>query len=96
VLDIFATAHTWRGGDGPYSLAPMVGLILTLILIRSILRLPVGIPALVASVALGTLFSTAADTWGLTVTFSVWILGALIVSGPLGRARGASGGTPRD
>jgi hypothetical protein len=93
---LLATAHTWRGGDGPYTLAPMVGLILTLILIRSILRLPLGIPAFVASVALGSLFASVVDAWGFTLTVSTWIVSASLAGAALRSARRSFGGNLSD
>jgi hypothetical protein len=86
-----ATAHTWTGGDGPMTLVPLVGLFLTVGLIRLVLRLPIGVPALAISTVLGTLFSTVADTWGLTVAFCAWILSSLLIAGRLQRTRGALG-----
>jgi hypothetical protein len=91
---ILGTGHPWHGIGGNMTPLPLLGLILTLLLIRFVLRQPIGIGAAAVSIALGTLFSTLADTWGLTVTFSVWIFGAMALSA--GRARGAFGGNRPD
>jgi hypothetical protein len=74
VLDLFATAHTWRGGDGPFTIAPVVGLLLTLFLIRSLLRLPIGPVAAAFSVVAGALFATLGGRWGYSATLASWIL----------------------
>jgi hypothetical protein len=96
MLNLLATGHTWRGGDGPYTITPLVGLLLTLILIRFVLRFPLGVPALAASALLGTLFATASASWGYTITLSVWTLSFLLIAGRLRRTRGAFGGNPPD
>jgi hypothetical protein len=96
VLRILSTGHPWHAIDGDLTPFPLLGLFLTLLLTRSLLRLPLGIGAVVAAIALGTLFSTAVDAWGFTLTTSVWVLGAVILSGLLGRTRGALGGNPSD
>jgi hypothetical protein len=75
---------------------PLVGLLLTLALIRLVLRLRIGVPTLAISTVLGTVFSSVADTWGLTVAFAVWILSSLLIAGRLQRTRGALGGNPPD
>ena len=91
---ILGTGHPWHRIDGDMTPLPLLGLILTLLLIRFVLRQPIGIVATAVSIALGTLFSTLADTWGSTVTFSVWFISAMALSA--GRARGALGGGPPD
>jgi hypothetical protein len=91
---ILGTGHPWHEIDGDMTPLPLLGLILTLLLIRFVLRQPIGIVAAAVSIALGTLFSTLADTWGLTVTFSVWLISAMALSA--GRAQGAFGGRPPD
>jgi hypothetical protein len=96
VIEFLATAHTWSGGDGPYTLAPLVGSILTLLLIRSILRLPIGIVALAVSVVLGSLFATISDTWGYTLTIATWVVSASLAGVVVRGARGSSGGNPSD
>lgn len=75
MLDVLATAHIWRGGDGPYTAAPIVGLLLTLLLIRRILRLPAGLPAVGISAVLGTVFATVGERWGYVATLWIWLLG---------------------
>ena len=81
MVDVLATAHTWRGGNGPYSIAPIVGLLLTLLLIRTILRLHVGLAAVGTSVVLGALFATLGDRWGYTLMLSSWLVAfALLAS----------------
>jgi hypothetical protein len=91
---ILGTGHPWHRIDGDMTPLPLLGLILTLLLIRFVLRQPIGIVAAAVSIALGTVFSTLADTWGLTVTFSVWFISAMALSAA--RARGAFGGSPPD
>jgi hypothetical protein len=91
---ILGTGHPWHEIDGDMTPLPLLGLILTLLLIRFVLRQPIGIVAAAVSIALGTLFSTLADTWGFTVTFSVWLISAMALSA--GRARGAFGDRPPD
>jgi hypothetical protein len=94
VIRILGTGHPWHEIHGKLTPLPLLGLCLTLVLIRFVLRRPLGIVDLVAAFFLGALFSTAADTWGLTVTFSLWFLSAMALS--VGRARGAFGGRPPD
>jgi ABC-type Co2+ transport system permease subunit len=96
MLSDLATGHTWSGGDGPYTLAPLVGSILTVLLIRSILRRHIGIVALAVSVVLGALFATISGAWGYTLTIATWILGASLVGAVLRSARGSLGGNPSD
>jgi hypothetical protein len=96
VLLLLGTGHPWHAIDGGLTPFPLVGLFLTLLLIRFLLRLPLGIGAVTGAIALGTLFSTAVDAWGFTLTSSVWIFGAVILSGLLSRTRGALGGNPSD
>jgi hypothetical protein len=91
VFELLATAHTWRGGDGPYSIAPIAGLLLTLVLIRTILRVPVGLPAVGISVLLGTLFATIGERWGFVATSWLWLVSFALLAavrrapGPLRR-----------
>jgi hypothetical protein len=63
----------------PYTFAPIVGPFLTLVLIRLILKLPLRIPAFVASVGVRNALLDRRRHLGLTKTPSTWILGALIV-----------------
>lgn len=94
-MDLFlGTGHPWHRIDGDMTPLPLLGLIVTLLLIRFVLNQPIGIVAAAVSIALGTVFSTLADSWGLTVTFSVWFISAMALSA--GRARGAFGGRPPD
>ena len=95
MYEFLATAHTWRGGDGPYTIAPIAGLLLTLVLLRIVLDVRVGL-ALVASAALGTAFASVAESWGYTVTISVWILSTFLVGAIRRSARGAHGPNPSD
>jgi hypothetical protein len=96
VLLPLGTGHPWHAIDGGLTPFPLMGLLLTLLLIRFLIRLPLGIGSVVMAIALGTLFSTAVDTWGFTLPTSVWILGAVIVSGLLSRTWGALGSNPSD
>jgi hypothetical protein len=84
MVGLLATAHTWRGGDGPFSIAPIVGLLLTLLLIRAVLRLRLGFGAVGASVLFGALFATLGERWGYTVTISGWVLASALVAMILG------------
>jgi hypothetical protein len=93
---ILGTGHPWHAIHGNLTPLPLLGLCVTLILIRFVLGQPIGIVAAAVSVALGTSFSTAADAWGLTVTLTMWLVGALILAGPIGRARSGLGGEPRN
>ncbi|HZB01745.1 MAG TPA: hypothetical protein VE800_06525 [Actinomycetota bacterium] len=74
MLLFLATAHTWRGGDGPFTVAPIVGLVVTLLLIRTILRLPLGPAAVGASAVLGTLFASLGARWGYTLILLSWVV----------------------
>ena len=91
MLELLATAHTWRGGDGPYSIAPLLGVFLTLLLIRTILRVPFGLSAVGISAFLGTLFATFGDRWGYVATSWLWLLSFALLAairaapGPLRR-----------
>ena len=96
MLRFLGTGHPWHPIDGALTPFPLIGLFLTLLLIRFLLRLPLGIGAVVVAIALGTLFSSAVDAWGLTLTSSLWFLGAVILSGLLGRTRGALRSNPSD
>jgi hypothetical protein len=94
VVLVLGTGHPWHPIHGTMTPLPLLGLCVTLVLIRFVLRRPLGILDLVAAFFLGALFSTAADAWGLTVTFSVWLLSAVALS--VGHGRGAFGGNPPD
>jgi hypothetical protein len=91
MLELLATAHTWRGGDGPYSIAPFLGLLLTLVLLRTILRVPLGLAAIGISAFLGTLFATFGERWGFVATSWLWLLSFALLAavrrapGPLRR-----------
>ena len=93
MVELLATGHTWSGGGGPITWAPVAGLLLTLVLARSVLSLRLSPLTLGTSVLLGTLFAIGAETWGVTMTTSAWIVGALIVSG---RIRHTFGRNPSD
>lgn len=96
MLEIVATGHTWSGGDGPYTLTPLVGLLLTLFLIRSPLGFPLRAPALAVSIGLGTLFATVADTWGTSIAITVWVLGAILATAVIRSGRRSFGAEPPD
>jgi hypothetical protein len=88
--EVLSTAHTWSGGDGPYSIAPIAGLVVTLLLIRTILRLRIGLASVGASAVLGSLFATLGERWGYTLILSYWVVGMALVAsirraGPLRR-----------
>jgi hypothetical protein len=90
MVDLIATGHSWSGGGGPITLTPLGGLLLTLMLARWSLGLRVSPAMLGVCVFLGTLFAIAAETWGLTMTTSLWVLAAL-VSGRVRHTRGTFG-----
>jgi hypothetical protein len=96
MLSDLATGHTWSGGDGPYTLVPLVGSILTVLLIRSIVGQRIGIVAFAVSVILGALFATISGAWGYTLTIAAWVVGALLVGAVLRSARGSFRGNPSD
>jgi uncharacterized membrane protein len=96
MLSDLATGHTWSGGDGPYTLAPLVGSILTVLLIRWIVRRRIGIVALAVSVVGGALFATISGAWGYTLTMAAWIVGASLVGAVFRSARGSFRGNPSD
>jgi hypothetical protein len=96
MLSDLATGHTWNGGDGPYTLAPLVGSVLTVLLIRSIVRQRIGIAALAISVVLGALFATIGGALGYTLTIATWVVGASLVGAILRSARGSFRGNPSD
>jgi hypothetical protein len=87
MLEILATAHTWRGGDGAFTIVPIVGLVLTLFLIRTVLRFRIGLAPVAISAVLGALFATIGGRWGYTVTISLWVVAAGLVAA----GRGAAG-----
>jgi hypothetical protein len=84
---LLATAHTWRGGDGSFTLAPIAGLLLTLVLARTILHLRIGWPAFAFAIASGALFATIGGTWGFSVTIALWLAIALLVAAVRAHAR---------
>jgi hypothetical protein len=96
MVELLATGHSWSGGGGPITLTPLVGLFLTVVLAKSVLRLRFTFVLLGISVLLGTMFAIAAETWGLTTTASVWIVAALIVAGRVRHMRGSFGGNLSD
>ena len=84
---LLATAHTWRGGDGSFTLAPIAGLLLTLVLLRAVLRLRIGWPAFAVAIFSGALFATSGATWGFSVTVAIWLAIALLVAAVRAHAR---------
>jgi hypothetical protein len=84
---LLATAHTWRGGDGSFTLAPIVGLLLTLVLTQTILHFRIGWPAFAVAIASGALFATIGATWGFGVTVAIWLAVALLMSAVRAHAR---------
>jgi hypothetical protein len=91
MADLLATAHTWRGGDGPYTLAPLAGLFLTLLLFRFVLRRPLTWATVAIALALGAVFATIGATYGYVLTIAAWAAAAFLIerllrqSGPFGR-----------
>jgi hypothetical protein len=80
VVLLLGTAHTWRGGDGPFTIVPIVGLLLTLLLVRTVLRVRIGLATVAVSAVLGALFATIGGRWGYTLTISLWVLAAVLVA----------------
>ena len=91
--DLLATGHTWSGGGGGFSLIPVLGMIVSIVLARSILAFRLSIPLAAASVFLGTAFAIAAEIAGLTITMSMWFLGAVVIAF---MSRVARGSLPRN
>ena len=75
---------------------PLLGLLLSLILLRFVVKVPIGIPAFFACVALGTLFSSAADAWGLTLSLAIWTFAAMSLDRSIRGFRSALGGNHPD
>jgi hypothetical protein len=96
MAEILATGHAWSGGGGPITLTPLAGLLLTVVLARWLLGLPVSPMLFGVSVLIGTLFAIAADTWGLTAATSAWVVAALVVAGRVRHTRGTLGRNPSD
>ena len=84
---LLATAHTWRGGEGSFTIAPIAGLLLTLVLTRTILHLRIGWPAFAVAVFSGALFATIGATWGFSVTVALWLAIALLAAAVRAHAR---------
>ncbi len=96
MVDLVATGHSWSGGGGPMSPAPLVGLLLTVVLARWFVGLRISPMLLGLAVLLGTLFAFAADTWGLTTAIFAWVVLAFIVAGRVRHTRGTLGRNPSD
>ena len=89
VPDVLATGHTWSGGGGGFSLIPVLGVILSIVLARSVLALRLSVPLAAASVLLGTVFAVVADGTGLTMATTIWFLGALAIASVIRLGRGS-------
>ena len=96
MVELLATGHSWSGGGGPITLTPFVGLFLTALLAKSVLQLRLTLVVLGICVFLGTTFAIAAETWGFTMTASIWIIAAFVVSGRLRHVRATLGRNPSD
>ena len=96
VLAELATGHSWSGGSGSISLLPVIGSLLTMILLRAALGRPASFGMVGAAVGLGTLFWFAAEAWGLTVAVPIWWTAAIAIRASLRGARGSLGGNPPD
>lgn len=92
---MLATAHTWRGGDGPYTIAPILGLLVTLLLVRIVLHREITWGTAAVAAGLGPLFATLGATVGYSLTAQVWLIGSVIASRML-RRPGAFGRNPSD
>jgi ABC-type thiamin/hydroxymethylpyrimidine transport system permease subunit len=77
---MLATAHTWRGGDGPYTVAPMLGLLVTLLLVRVVFRRGITWGTVAVATGLGPLFATLGATVGYSLTVSGWLVGSVIAA----------------
>ena len=77
---LLATAHAWRGGDGSFTIVPIVGLVLTLLLVRTVLRLRIGPATVAVSAVLGALFATIGGRWGYTLTIALWVFAVALVA----------------
>ena len=84
---LLATAHTWRGGDGSFTIAPIAGLLLTLFLIRAVFHLRIGWPAFAVAIFSGALFATIGATWGFSVTVAIWVGAAFLSAAVRAHAR---------
>ena len=82
---MLATAHTWRGGDGPYTIAPMLGFLVTLLLVRVVLHRGITWGTVAVATGLGPLFATLGATVGYSLTVSGWLVGSLIAARMLRR-----------
>jgi hypothetical protein len=87
--DLVATGHIWSGGGGGFSLIPVLGVILSIVLARSVLALRLSILLAAVSVLLGTVFAIAAESLGLTIATSIWFLGALGIASIIRLGRGS-------
>ncbi len=93
VPDLLATGHAWSGGGGGFSLIPVLGMVLSIVLARFVLALRLSIPVTGVSVLLGALFAIAAEGLGLTIATSIWFLGAVGIASVI---RLGAGSLPRN
>jgi hypothetical protein len=94
MIDLPATGHTWRGGGGPITVTPMIGVLLSLVLARWAVGVRLSPPLIGVCILLGTLFAVGADAWGMTLTTSAWLVAALFDSGSFRHTRGTFGRNP--
>jgi hypothetical protein len=87
--ELLATGHTWSGGGGGFTLIPLLGVILSIALARSVFALRLSIPLAAVSAVLGTVFAIAAESVGLTIATSIWFLGALGIASIIRLGRGS-------
>ncbi|MGH2640903.1 MAG: hypothetical protein ACRDGO_04295 [Actinomycetota bacterium] len=87
--DLLATGHTWSGGGGDFSLIPVLGVLLSIALARSVLASSLSIPLAGVSVLLGTVFAIVAESVGLTIATSIWFFGALGIASVIRLGRGS-------
>ena len=80
MLARLATAHGWSAGAGSFSLLPVVGSAVTLVLLRTALRTSIGVAAVAASLVLGTIFWLLADAWGITLALSTFVASAGVIA----------------
>jgi hypothetical protein len=93
---MLGTGHPWHAVHGGFTPMPLVGLLLSLILLRFVAKVPIGIPTFLVCVALGTLFSSAAEAWGLTLSLAIWTFAAISLDRSIRGFPSAFGGNHPD
>ena len=91
MLARLATAHGWSAGAGSFSLLPLVGSAVSLVLLRTALRASIGVASVAASLVLGTIFWLLADAWGITLALAIFVA----AGGVIGIVARSGGRAPR-